>query len=212
MWLDKYEPWYLESYQTQHYVPLTAEFNLRTKQNFSCTTVRNRLQSYRTRINRKKLTRGPILDLTSPVKTIKKEKELPDKPYRCKELKESWVLGTADNIIIKQEKNQDKISKGIWEELEEKENFGQSGFLDCDTEEEESITAFLPDIGKLDPPFSFPDNGSAIEYRNSLMDFYTKKDAEKNLRVTNSMRVQPDTSRSTKTNLDLVISFLHSFL
>jgi len=73
-WLDKHEPFYKEAYLTQHFVPLTKDFNSRCHCNFSCTTVRNRLQSYRNRINRTKLTRGPIKTIDLTVPAIKEEK------------------------------------------------------------------------------------------------------------------------------------------
>jgi len=65
IWLDKNEPYYREVYVTQHYVPLTGEFNARTKQNFSTSTVRNRLQSYRTWSDKRRLSRGPLPEKTS---------------------------------------------------------------------------------------------------------------------------------------------------
>jgi len=76
-WLDENEPFYRDAFVTQHYVPLTEELNSRTKQNFSPTTVRNRLRSYRNWNNRKKLVKGAkTVDLTVvPEKTIKKEEK-----------------------------------------------------------------------------------------------------------------------------------------
>jgi hypothetical protein len=72
------------------------DFNNRVKQNFTCTTVRNRLKSYRTWKSSKRLNRGPLrsFDLTSPQKSIKKKGNL-----------------NNDEIIVKKENSEVKIKK-----------------------------------------------------------------------------------------------------
>jgi hypothetical protein len=125
MWLDTHEPFFREAYVTHHYVPLVAEFNAKTSQNFSCGTIRNRLQSYRTWKDKKtrgSLHKGPKkIDLTTPEKLIKRE--------RLTESDENNWMG--------------KIHRKLSKELDEDVGFKQQ-VLSIDSDEESSIKAIFP--------------------------------------------------------------------
>jgi len=179
VWLDNNEPFYKEAYVKHHWVPLTADFNARTKQNFSAITVRNRLQSYRNWSDdkppleeRKKLKRGPILDITDPVTTIKKQKNLSD-----------------DKKIIS---------------ITEKQSIANGSFHTSDSEEE-SVRWLFSDISNIKErkPSPFNDKGSSKEFRKSIMDYYSSNE-KKEFSLQNCFDLQPRSSRSTKTNLEEV--------
>jgi len=123
IWLDKNEPFYREAYQTQHFVPLTEDFNSRHKQAFSSQTVRNRLASYRLRKCRPKLIRGPI-DLCTPEKTIVK---IESKKFPVDYTKSGARVKSTLNESEESDKENsplfDRLTKYLKEELEEKDKY-----------------------------------------------------------------------------------------
>jgi len=150
IWLDKNEPYYREVYVTQHYVPLTGEFNARTKQNFSTSTVRNRLQSYRTWSDKRRLSRGPVktLDLTTP-----KEKE----PSKLRD-----NLG----IEIEDKENIDLEGENGWKEDSE-EDYVQNLFPD------------ISNFNKDSPFLKINNTSSGKDFKKSYMDHYMSQEKNK---------------------------------
>jgi hypothetical protein len=221
-WIDKYEPRYKETYVTHHFVPLTQDFNSMTKGDFSPTTVRNRLYSYRNWTPRERLRRGPTksIDLCSPVKIIKKESKFPT--IRHLEIvspkKECWIEEPVEisspEQLVKKEKvktynRTDKVKRGLSAEILEKETLYKIGYADVDYDSDDpSVKALYPDIPYKLSPNSFDDKGSVKQYRKSLMEYYISQEKEnqkpERVRDNNPMSFQPCTSKSTRTNMDQI--------
>jgi len=134
IWLDKNEPFYRDAYVSQHFVPLTAEFNASPGQTFSCTTIRNRLQSYRSWKGKKRtvLRKGPKrVYLTTPEKVIKKS----NRPRYLRTLSSELL----DSDTVKKRLSSELLDSDMETDL-------SSPSINSDSEEERSIRSLFPDV------------------------------------------------------------------